>query len=806
MRTLYFLLFTCTCLSINAQGPVISGSLSGGDGDPLIFANVSLNAAEDSSLVKVVPTDEEGYFELPGIAAGEYFLDVSYVGFQRLQKQISWAATEDLDLGKMALDALAVDLATATVTATRALLEVKADRTVFNVEGTINSSGQNAIELLRKAPGVLVDNNQNISVLSRSGVLLYVDGKRLPITGDDLSNYLQNLPAEQIDRIEIITNPGSRYEAEGNAGIIDIRLKKDSSIGANGSMSLNASQGQYFRSNYSASGNYRNKMLNVFGNVGVSGGSYFNEIQFQSTQNDIFLSEFNRWRNSNLGFNVRAGVDVFLSENHTLGVLVSTRQNENDGRNSNILEISPQSSKMIDSILVANNTTTNERDQYTYNISYRYAQGDRLLNIDLDYGNYQIQSQRVQPNQYFDPRGEQVLTEFVNFFDTPRSIQIYTGKIDYETKIGSQNLGFGGKFSRVGSDNTFLFFDRLDGGDLRDDRRSNTFDYDENVAAGYVNLSGALDKKWNYSLGLRTEHTDATGNLQAFASDLNEEPVEFNYLSWFPSAGLTYNIDPKNVLSLNYGRRINRPEYQVLNPFNNQLSELSFEKGNPFLQPEIVNNIELGYTLNYRYNFKLAYSRTIDQITRLIGPSADDKRANFITWENLANQTIYSMNISAPVQVTDKWNSYFNFNASRLDNQADYGDGAVVDVQAWSYNIYSQQTVDLPKDFQAEVSGYFSGPGVWGGVFLYETSWALNLGLQKKFLDRKLNVKISAQDLFYQSGWEGVSRFNGLVSSGSGNWDSRRASISLSYNFGNQEIKSRNRKTGLESEGSRVGS
>ena len=222
-------------------------------------------------------------------------------------------------------------------------------------------------------------------------------------------------------------------------------------------------------------------------------------------------------------------------------------------------------------------------------------------------------------------------------------------------------------------------------------------------------------KKINFSAGLRGEQTDAVGNLKAFLVNLQEPPVKLNYLSWFPNAGLTYLASPQHSFALNYGRRINRPDYNVLNPFNNQLSELSYQKGNPFLVPEIVNNIELGYTHKYRYNFKLGYSKTIDQITRLIGPDEDDPRANFISWANLADQTIFSFNASLPFTVTKKWNAFFNFSASHIDNQADYGDGAEVDVQIFTYSIYQQHSFNLPNKFTAEISGYFSGPGVWGG-------------------------------------------------------------------------------------------
>jgi len=214
--------------------------------------------------------------------------------------------------------------------------------------------------------------------------------------------------------------------------------------------------------------------------------------------------------------------------------------------------------------------------------------------------------------------------------------------------------------------------------------------------------------------------------------------------------------------------------------------------------------MELGYTLNWKYNFKLAYSITSNQITRLIAPDSRDPRAGFINWDNLAEQRTLSFNISAPITITEKWNAFFNLSASHLDNQADYGDGNTVDLQAYTYNIFGQNTFTLPKGFTGEISGWFAGPGIWGGVFEYDTSWSLNLGLSKQFFEKRMNVKLSASDIFNQAFWSGFSQFAGLRSEGKGQWDSRRLSLNVSYNFGNQNVKSRNRKTGIEDESSRV--
>jgi iron complex outermembrane recepter protein len=808
MKILTILWWLSAAFPLSAQNASIQGQLQSKGGDAIAFANIGLFSVADSSLYKAGTSDDAGIFNLKGLGAGVYYLKISALGFANLaQADIQLEASQQMNLGVLTFSHSSIQLDEMTVSASRVMVEIKPDRTVFNVEGTINSAGSDAITLLRKAPSVTVDNNDNISVLGRSGVLLYVDGKRMPLTGEDLSAYLQNLPAEQIDRIEIITNPGAKYEAEGNAGIIDIRLKRDKNIGANGSVNTTYGQGIYHKANLSGNGNFRNKHFNTFGNASLGNGEGFHNMDFISYQNGLVQNEINNRKNNSDSYNFRIGTDFFLSDKHTLGFMIGGSNNLRDNYAYNRITLAQQIvPEMIDSILVANTTDDNQRQQQTYNINYLFnnAKG-RSFNVDIDYGQYQNYSKRYQTNQYFNAAEVDVLTEFLNSFDTPSDIDIFTFQMDYEDQLWGGKLGAGTKSSQVISNNSFLFYDEQSGVSVRDDHRSNQFKYDEKVYAGYINYARDLGKKWKFSAGLRAEQTGATGDLKAFLPELQEPPVVSNYLNWFPNAGLTWDLAKNHSLALNGGRRINRPDYNVLNPFNTQLSQLSFEKGNPFLRPEIENNLELGYTLMQRYNFKLAYSRTTDQITRLIAPDETDPRAGFITWANLAEQTVFSFNVSAPVQIFKWWNSYFNVSASQLNNQADYGNGAVVDVQAFTYNIFEQNTFDLPLKIKGEISGYFSGPGVWGGVFIYEPNWSLNLGLQRKFMHDKLNARLSADDIFYKSGWKGYSNFNSLLSYGSGRWDSRRYSLSVGYRFGNDHVKSRKRSTGIETEAGRVG-
>ncbi len=805
MKT-WIIQFLAVLLSMSASAQyALRGTVNDGEGDAVAFANVALYRAADTTLVKVELTDNTGSFILPNLAGTTYALVVTYLGAADLRiNDIRVAA--DVDLGTLVLAPGGIELAGATVTATRALVEVKTDRTVFNVQGTINATGNNGLELLRMTPGVDVDNNDNISVLSRSGVLVYVDGRRLPLSGVDLSNYLRTLTADQIDRIEVITSPGARYEAEGNAGILDIRLKKAEDEGANGSVAASGSQGRYARYTLTGIGNYRNRSLNAFANVSYNVYETYSRTHGNSRQNEYRLIDdlYSKPQAKTPAF--RGGVDYFLSKKSTLGVLY-TGQYENNRRDiANSTEISQLSSIRLnpDSTLRGGVDGRGNHNQTTLNLNYSLAIGKgHALNVDLNQGRFRNDDVLDQPNRFFAPDG-QLLSVQDNYFDTPRDIDIYTAKVDYDFPLGKAAASAGVKFSNVHTDNTFLYYDGLPPRTLLVESNSNRFTYDENVYAAYFSYGASLSDKVSYSGGLRVEATDAYGELSALDPSLSEPDVSFNYVSLFPNAALSYAAAEGHTFNLSYGRRINRPDYSVLNPFRVQLNKLSYERGNPRLRPEIVNNYEIGYTLGGRYNFKLAYSRTSDQITTLYSPDTIDPRAAFVTYANLAEQQVFSLNASGPVQLTEWWRLYMNASASYIDNQADYGHEGRVNVQVFNYRIITQQTFTLPGDLTGEITGYYFGPGVAGATLEYEDFGMLGIGLQRSFFNNQLSVKLSGNDLLRTNVFRGSSDFNGLFTTLNVLRDSRRVALSLSYDFGNQKVRSRRRQTGLDEEAKRV--
>lgn len=800
------LLVGLLCLSLNTFAQLeksrIKGTVNDGDGAPLAFANVILKLGQDSSIAKVGYTDDAGLFEIINVPEGSYWLTISFVGLPEKNTEVfELGARQVYELPAMILEASPEELEGVTITATRPLVEVKPDKTVFNVEGSVNAAGNTAFELLRKAPGVVIDNNENVTMLGRAGVQIYIDGKPSQLSGADLASFLKSMNSTEIDAIELISNPSAKYDAAGNAGIINIKLKKDKSLGANGSVNLGAASGRANVYNTSINGNFRDEKINIFGNYSFNDGANPQNFNLYREQFGLTFDQRAKQNAEWMSHNIKVGADYFLNDKHTIGMIVRANLNEGDFSNTGQTPIGRVGIAGIDSILVSESYNNNERQNYNYNLNYVFNGENSTVNFDLDYGRYRNDGFAFQPNYYRDPTGEITLQERIFENETPTNINIYTAKFDYETNFLEGKLGLGAKSAIVRTDNTFNFFNVVGGVSTIDPNRSNQFEYTENVNAAYANYSRQFEKI-NFSLGLRMEQTNSTGELTSLIPE-NDNTVKRSYVDFFPSGGLTYTPNKDHSLQLNFSRRINRPSYQDLNPFEMKLDELTFEKGNPFLNPEYAMNYKLTHTFKYRYNTSFSYSRTTDQITRIV--DTQDATASFITWRNLAEMENFSLSFSAPITITKWWSSYTNITGYHVRNRGDYGGDRVINLSATAMNLYTQHTFTLGNDWKAELSSWYNSPSIWEGTFRMDSQYSIDAGISKSILEGRADVKLSISDIFRTTPFSGESQFGPLFMRVNGDWDSRRVRLNFSYRFGDSEVKSaRRRKTGLEDESSRI--
>lgn len=798
-----FLTLTSFTLSFSQQmNGGVRGSVLDENNTPVGFATVVLFTANDSTSYKAGYTLDDGTYEFPSILPGNYYLQVVLVGYKTTTTESFTIADQIVDRPSISLASNITELGEVVVTTTKPIIEVKPDKTVFNVEGSSVATGNDALELLRKAPGVVVDNNEQLMLIGKAGVRVFIDGKQSILSGADLAAYLKTIQASQIEAIEIITQPSSRYEADGNAGIINIRLIKDKSLGTNATVSANYNQGIHGRGNINTNINHRTKAMILYGNVNYATGTNSNWQHFQRFMPDYYVNQRNlgidTWNNGN----IRAGVDVNTGKNSTVGVLVNGGLNGWKGRTSVHTNIHNSPSEPVANILEGTNAMDNRRDNYNLNANYRFdnKQG-KVFNVDVDYGAFINDGTSYQPNQYFDPETGMPTENRIYTANTPTNIKISTFKADYEVPIFKGVFGIGTKLALVNTDNNYEFFRVLDNGPVLDIDVSNRFNYSENVNAGYINWNRQWAKV-GLQLGVRMEQTNSKGELTSY-KPIDDEVVKRHYLDFFPSGGITYQLNDKNSLRLNYSRRIDRPSYQDLNPFEFRLDELTYSKGNPFLRPQYSNSASISHTYKYTLNTTFTYSHVADLMAELVDTAANG--AAYQTNENIAEQDVFSLSVSYPFAISKAWNVFANANFSHTMNRADFGDGKIVDLSANNFNFYAQNTIALPKGFTFELSGWYSSPGIWAGTFKTKSMWSLDAGIQKKILANKGTVKLAISDIFKAMEWGGSSILGVLSTQAGGGWESRQVRLNFTYLLGNQNVAAnRKRSTGLEDESNRV--
>ncbi len=806
MIKLFTPLFFLSLFTINAKSQTnskINGLITDGKNTPLKSITISVLNAKDSSLQKVDLSNSEGKFDITIASNKEYILSFSGVGYEKkYSAKYSVANGENLSVPTTILKEADGKLSTITVVSKKPMIEVRADKTIFNVEASINASGSNALELLQKSPGVQVDNNDNISMKGKTGVKVYVDGKMMQLDTKDLAAYLKSINSNDIEAIEMISNPSAKYDASGNAGIVNIRLKKNKKIGTNGSANLGFVQGFTPKGNGSVNLNYRDKKINLFGNIGGNIGINRNGLNLYRIQKDTLYDQAAINKQDDKSINIKTGADFFINNKNTIGVLATTNFAKNEMNSNGTTNIFYNPTGVFQKKLDALNTIPGHRNNANFNLNYRYADtSGREINVDADYGLFRGVGNSYQPNYYFD-KNNNLLYSVINRNYTPTDIDIYTLKIDAEQKLGKGKFGYGAKTSFVTTQNTFDFFNDVAGVSIKQLNKSNQFTYKENVNAGYVNYQQQLSTKWSLQTGLRLEQTNSEGDLMRADGIIQpDNTVKRSYLNLFPSAAVTWNINQKNTLNLTYSRRIDRPTYQDLNPFENKLDELTYEKGNAFLRPQYTDNVELTHTFMGFINTTIGYSYVKDYATQATDTTDN---ATYVQQKNLAQQQIVSFNIGSPTPIKKWWNGYINLWYNKQFFEGFIGNNKVKE-QVPSYGAYLQQSFTLGKDYSAELSGYYNGPSVWGGTWKTKPQGSMDIGLQKQFLHKAATIKVSATDIFHTAPWKANNNFGGLYIEGSGNWESQTIRLSLSYRFGSSQIKkSRERQTGLESESKRI--
>ncbi len=809
MRKLVTIFAGFMLMAATVQAQQVTGVVKDKEGKGLEKSTVSLLKAKDSSVVKLVVTGDNGRYTVSALLPGSYLVSASFVGYSTAYSQPFELSGSGMAVPDLTISKATGNLKEVLVTSQKPMIEVKADKTILNVEGTINAVGYDALELLRRSPGVMIDKDDNVSLAGKNGVQVFIDGKPSPLSGSDLANYLKSLQSAQIEAIEIITNPSAKYEAAGNAGIINIKLKKNKTFGTNGSVNAGFVQGVYPKYNGGLNLNHRNKSINVFGTYNYNNGKNLMTFTSKKVQFDTSFDQTNRitFKNNTHGF--KGGIDYFINAKSTIGAVLSGNIADNDISTSGPMYFTYIPNNQLVKILKATNTNDMSRDNMNANLNYRYAvTGGTELNIDADYGFFKIRSDQYQPNYYYLANGTTETSRVIYSMLSPTNIDVYSIKADYEQNYKGGRLAIGGKIGIVNTDNDFKRYDIFTSSKILDTAKSNRFDYKENINALYVNYNKQLKKGIMFQFGLRAENTHSNGISTGFKKVTNswvgyDSTFKRDYTDLFPSAALTFNKNPMKQWTIAYSRRIDRPAYQDLNPFEFKINEYTFMKGNTELRPQYTNSFSITNIYKYRLTTKLNYSHVNDIFARI--PDTIDKTKGFLTQKNLANQDIVSISISYPFQY--KWYSFFaTTNANYSHYVADFGGGSrKVDLKVFSVTYFMQNSFKLGKGWTGEVSGLFLSPSVWQGVIKSKAMGTVDLGLQKTLFKGNGTIKIAVSDVFQTMKWGGTSDFAGVNSSFNGQGEIPQYKLNFNYRFGSNQIKgARQRKSAVEEETKRT--
>jgi outer membrane receptor protein involved in Fe transport len=771
-------------------------------------ASIALHRFNDSVIERLSVAKKDGYFEFDQVPEGRYFLQITALGYTAFKSKMISISVERsvLELDAVELIVSSVMMNEVTVTGRKQLIEMKNDRTVVNVDAAVTNVGATALEVLEKSPGVIVDRDGNISLKGKPGVLILVDGKQTYLSGADLTTMLSSMSANQLDQIEIMTNPSSKYDAAGNSGVINIKTKKNRQRGFNGNTSLSYGQGKYWKTNNSVNLNYRNEKLNYFLNYSLNANAGYSQLDILRTYFapdgktvTAYFRQPSQMISDGKNNTLKLGLDYNLSKTTTVGFVASGFLSPRIF-NSNSTGYLQDASAITDSFA---NTIGRNKDRWkngSININFRQQlKANAEITADVDYIKYRSDNTQSFDNSIYYPDGSLVSTDQLRGV-LPSDISIYSFKTDYaRTFKKGLKLEAGLKSSLVKTDNEAIYTVKEGDDWIVDYNKTNHFLYEENINAAYLNASTQL-KKWTLQAGLRFENTNYKGN-QLGNPQKQDSSFDRTYNSLFPTVFISYAADSNNTFTINTGRRIDRPAYRELNPFLFFINKYTYAAGNPFLLPQFTYNIELSHSFKGMINTGLSYSITNDYATQVFRPEGE---VTILTEGNIGRAENYGFSIGTQLKFWKWWSfsANANINYRKVDGSA-FGREIKTAAMNGQLNINNQFTFE--KGWSAELSGFYNSKSV-EGQFEIQPFSQVSIGVGKQVLKGKGSIKFNVRDIFFSQIIDGQILYGNVKEHFIQSRDSRVANIAFTYRFGKtfKDAPAR-KKGGASEEQNRVG-
>jgi len=778
----------------------INGKVIDKDQKPVDGATVILLTAKDSATVKSMLSNPDGSFVFEGLVDNTYQVRITFIGFKNYKSDaVTVQGQNSVTLSAITLVSTSKVLKGVEVTAQKSYVEQKIDRTVVNVNALISNSGANALEVLEKTPGVQVDEDGNITFKGKSGVLVMIDDKPTYLSAANLATYLKSLPASALDKIELMDNPPAKYDAAGNAGVINIKTKKSELRGFNGTASANYAQGFYNRTTESLNMNYRVDKVNLFANLSYNHNHTFRRLEIDRNYTDdagnptSYFKDFSYFRPHAANVNVKVGADYYLSPKTTWGV-VFTGAIEPDHDSSPVNSFLYDANHVPDSTINTQNTSKNKFYSGALNINYthKFDSLGKVISFDADYVRDVAGSDQIFVNNAYFPDGSLESTQTLTD-NLPSYINIYAAKSDLTIPLKNKaEFSAGVKSSFVNTDNAANYFNVADGASTPDYNNTNRFIYKENINAAYINFKKDW-KRFSLQGGLRLENTNGNGH-QLGNIEKKDSTFVNHYTDLFPTAYFSYKLDTggHNTVVLSYGRRIGRPGYGSLNPFVFFVDKFTYFAGNPFLKPQFTDNYKLSYSYKSLFTVALMYNYTTDYESEVISQTGDIFTS---TTGNIGERKSIDLSVNTNLQPAKWWtlNVFFEVfnNAFTGPLFTEY-----LNQSATSFGGNFNNQFNLSNGWNAELSGFYYSRRV-NGQFINLPTGALNAGIQKKVLDNKGSIKFNIRDIFHTIASRGtINNIPDATSTFINFNDTRVATLTLTYSFGKTINSPKKRETG----------
>ena len=776
------------CVVFVAKAQTYTGKIQDSSGLPVSYANVIAKKEADSTTLKTAITDNNGVFKIKVEPKGSFYIEISYLGFKT--KRIN---PKQPDLGIIKLENGDIKLSTVEATSRKKLVEQKADRMVFNVENSVAANGGTALDVLKKTPGVNVE-NENIAIVGKGSVRVLINDRIIQLSGEDLVNYLSTMASDDIKNIEVITTPPAKYEAEGNSGLINIVLKETRKNSWNNQVRASYIQGTYPIFNLGNTFNYNHEKLKITASLdGKKGYDYTYLTSKVYYPNEIWFDDINI-KNKEDYVSGRVGVDYDLTPNTTLGILYSGRisdPNDFSHGTTHISNLAGGKSQINNS-----GETSETTDTHSFNVHYlqKLDTLGRKLSVDLDYFTFNKDQDRI----FGSKNAINYLTRANN--KANQAIDNYSAKVDMEHPFSWANMSYGAKFTRTQTNSATQYFNLISGTPVLDLKQTDDFKYTEDISALYWDISKSFGEKWQTKFGLRLENTKTEGESKTY-----NQTDKRNYNKLFPTAYVSYATTPNHVFNFSYSKRINRPSFWALNPFRWYINANSYSVGNPSLQPQINDNFELKYIYKSKFITELFANFSDEGSGQVITVDADKNQIVYGR-ENYYKGVNYGVKQTALYNPFKWWNTTSQLTAFRLDakyiNNIDLGTPIL---NGWGYQFYTNQIflLNAKGTTQLEATYYYqsSAKSTFAEVSSVQS---LNLGMKMQFLSRDLQLSVSVNDIFKTSTPEITVNTNNIKQVYNQYNDNRYVKVGLSYKFGNKKIRVQERDLGNEEELNRV--